>query len=124
MIRGKKLTPSDFTIRSDDVFLSNTTPKPGMLLIHAEWCGHCQRFKPAFNEICKAMGDSFPCVSIEHAELSKSPKLAKALKFGGYPTIKFFDQSGRIFQEYSGERSKVAIMSHICKVYHHCATYH
>ena len=123
---GPKLTPQDFSLTKDKVYIDKrlTQSKPGMLLIHAKWCGYCQRFMPTFNEIAAQMGNSFPLLSIEDSELSKSDSLTAGLKFRGYPTIKFFDQSGAIIGEYNDERSKSGIMNHICKIYHHCISYH
>jgi len=122
-----ELKSSDFSVGQDNVFINKSVHnnKPGMLLIMADWCGHCQRFKPTYNEICKQIGKDFICTSIEHDQLQKSPRLIDALQFSGYPTIKFFDKSGRIISEYkSNDRSKAALLSHICDVYHHCAMKH
>uniref|UniRef100_A0A6C0E0S2 Thioredoxin domain-containing protein n=1 Tax=viral metagenome TaxID=1070528 RepID=A0A6C0E0S2_9ZZZZ len=122
-----ELKSSDFSFSQDNVYINRNVNnnKPGMLLIMANWCGHCQRFKPTYNEICKQIGKDFICTSIEHAQLEKSSRLTQALNFSGYPTIKFFDKSGRIISEYkSNDRSKVALLAHICDVYHHCVTRH
>ena len=40
------------------------------------------------------------------------------------PTIKFFDQSGKIIGEYQGDRSKGDLLKQVCKTYHHCVRYH
>lgn len=122
-MEGKKLTPNDFSIKGNNVYI-NKNKNPGMLLIWADWCGHCQRFKPTFNEMCKKLGDEFPCISIEDSELGKDKNLAKSLNFRGYPTIKFFDQNGKIVADYTSERSEKPLYDHICKFYHHCISYH
>lgn len=125
-MEGSKLNQSHFKITQNGVYIHPqiTQGNPGMLLIWANWCGHCQRFKPTFNELCKQLGKDFPCTSIEDAELSND-ELKSALDFRGYPTIKFFDQSGKIIGEYNGgNRSKDALLAHICDLYHHCIKYH
>lgn len=122
-LSGKNLKASDFTIKDTDVFLNNCNKNPGMLLIFADFCGHCHRFAPIFNKIANSIGDDFCCASIESAEL-KDYKLSSALDFQGYPTIKFFDQSGKIIGEYKKERTRNAILNEICQVYHHCQKYH
>jgi thiol-disulfide isomerase/thioredoxin len=123
---GTKLKSADFIVTKNKVYLDKkiTGGNPGMLLIHAKWCGHCQRFMPTFNELVTQMGDKFPVISIEDVELKDSDSLLSALNFRGFPTIKFFDQSGAIIADFNGERSKAGIMSHICKIYHHCISYH
>jgi thiol-disulfide isomerase/thioredoxin len=125
-MEGQKLKSSDFKITNKGVYVNSriTRGNPGLLLIHANWCGHCQRFKPTFNQLCQQLGDDFPCTSIEDTNLDDD-NLKKALDFKGYPSIKFFDQSGKIINEYQGgNRSKDALLSHICDVYHHCIKYH
>ena len=125
-MEGQKLNSSHFEITKNGVYVHPriTGGNPGLLLIHANWCGHCQRFKPTFNELCRQLGKDFPCTSIEDSELNDE-ELKTALDFRGYPTIKFFDQSGKIIGEYSGgNRTKEALLEHICELYHHCIKYH
>jgi thiol-disulfide isomerase/thioredoxin len=125
-MEGIKLKSSDFKISGEQVFVNSNVHKgkPGMLLIHADWCGHCQRFKPTFNQLCSQLGQEFGCTSIEDTDLDDD-NLKMALKFQGFPTIKFFDQTGRIIGEYSkGNRSKEALLDHICDIYHHCVKFH
>ena len=123
-MEGIKLSQNDFAIKKDGLYITKNLKSPGMLLIFANWCGHCQRFKPTFNQLCQQLGSDFPCTSIEDANLDDDD-LKKSLNFKGYPTIKFFDQSGKIISEYqSGDRSKESLLNHICDVYHHCIKYH
>jgi hypothetical protein len=75
---------------------------------------------PTFQKLAAKLGSSYPCVAIEHSELAENNRLSTALDFSGFPTIKFFDQSGRIIGEYSGNRSESDLLQHICKMYHHC----
>ena len=119
---GVILTAADFQVRGKDVYINTrkTGSVPGMLLIAADFCGHCHRFMPTFNEISDSLGKGYTCASIEHNALQGQDQLVSALSFQGYPTIKFFDQSGKIISEYQGERNKSNVLQHICKVYHHC----
>jgi thiol-disulfide isomerase/thioredoxin len=125
-MEGKQLKSSDFKVTKNGVYVNQKVNggNPGMLLIFANWCGHCQRFKPTFNELCKQLGDEFSCTSIEDSNLDDND-LKTALDFKGYPTIKFFDQNGKIIGDYNkGDRSKQAMLDHICDLYHHCISYH
>ena len=56
--------------------------------------------------------------------LNKNTTLSKSLQVQGFPTIKFFDQNGKIIGNYNKNRDKQTIIEHICKVYHHCINYH
>jgi thioredoxin-related protein len=121
-LKGTILKANDFTIKGSNVFVKKCKNKLGMLLIAADFCGHCHRFVDTFNEIYDIVGKDFCMTSIENEELQKLPSLSKSLNFQGFPTIKFFNQSGQIIGEYNKERNKESILQEICKVYHHCHT--
>lgn len=121
-LSGKILKASDFTIQGLNVYVNKCDSNPGMLLIHGFFCGHCTRFAPTFNEITDSIGKDFCCASIESEELND--QLSSALKFQGFPTIKFFDQTGKIIGDYNKERNKETVLNEICQVYHHCITKH
>lgn len=126
-MEGIILKGTDFTIVDKAVIIDKklTKGKPGMLLIWATWCGHCVKFKPTFNQLCRLLGDSFPCTSVEDTELKLNKDLTEALSFKGYPSIKYFDQSGKIIGDYTAiDRSKESILNNICDVYHHCIENH
>lgn len=117
-----ELKSKDFSIQGNNVYITSSKTKktPGILLIYAHWCSHCKHFMPTFQKLAAKLGSSYPCVAIEHSELAENNRLSTALDFSGFPTIKFFDQSGRIIGEYSGNRSESDLLQHICKMYHHC----
>ena len=96
--------------------------KPGMILFHATWCGHCVRFMPVFEQLKSKLGDDFPCLAVESDEISDMDKKIAGIR--GFPTIKFFDQTGRIVGDYNGERSVESMLNYICNLYHHCIKYH
>lgn len=124
---GINLKISDLSIKNNAIYINtNLTGKnPGLILIWADYCGHCHRFLPTFNKLSQQLGNEFPFTSIEHSELKKDQDIMQTLDFKGYPTIKFFDQNGKIIGEYnSGDRSTDAILSHICEIYHHCIKFH
>ena len=109
--------------QNGDVYIRNNSGNPGMLLIYANWCGHCVRFKPSFIELSQMLnknGNDFPFMAIEDSELKKDVEKVEALNFRGYPTIKFFDQNGRIIGDYNGNRTNDAILQEVCSVYHKC----
>lgn len=96
--------------------------KPGMILFHATWCGHCVRFMPVYKQIQSRLGDSFPSLEVESKELGDGDR--EAIGVRGFPTIKFFDQTGKIIGEYNGERTVNNMLKYICNIYHHCIKYH
>jgi thiol-disulfide isomerase/thioredoxin len=114
------LTSSDFYSKKGQLYVKNVSRTPGMLLIWAKWCGHCHRFIPVYEQIAKRLGKEFQCTAIEHSDFKDYNNLVDALDFKYFPTIKFFDQSGRIIGTYEGDRNESSVLQHICKVYHHC----
>lgn len=121
-LSGKILKANDFTIQGSNVYVNKCDGNSGMLLIHATWCNHCVKFSSTFNEIADTIGKDYCCTSIESEELND--QLSSALKFQGFPTIKFFDQSGKIIAEYNKERNKETLLNEICQVYFHCQKFH
>lgn len=122
---NSELNENDFTVSGNFVYVKNVN-SPGMLFIHANWCGHCKRFMPIFKNLQKKLGKNFPCLSIENNELEKANGLSSALNIEYFPTIKFFDQYGKIINTYPDNltRDEKSINKYICEVYHHCIEKH
>lgn len=110
----KKVTAKNFTNSGN---LKNVN-KHGMLLIYADWCGHCRRFTPEYEDIDRLTGNDYLCLKIQDIDLT--PELSKKLNVMGFPTIKFFDKNGVIIGDFNGERTTDNILGHICKTYHYC----
>ncbi len=72
---------------------------PTIVLFYGEWCGHCKQFKPIWNEFEKITNKEFINVIKTDSE-----QLMTKYDIQGVPTIKYFDNKGRII-EYNGERS-------------------
>lgn len=121
------LSVKHFKITQNGVYVKNNG-NPGMLLIHATWCGHCKNFVPTYQRLCKLLNKkqgAYPCVAIESEELkADGGRLSDVLGVEGFPTIKFFDQNGKIIRDYTGNREPQSILGEICDVYHHCVKYH
>ena len=126
----KNLLFSDFKIDNNNVTINRSimNNNPGILLIHATWCGHCKHFMPVYKNLSSRLNqlkDSFTCLTIESEELKKdNGLLSKALGVQGYPTICWVAQDGKIIGQYNGNRNLESILSEVCKVYHHCIEYH
>lgn len=57
-----------------------------MVFIYADWCGHCQRFKPEWKNLEKMPTRNVPMVSIRDDVFPKSP-LKENVEVDGYPTV-------------------------------------
>lgn len=118
------LTHKDFELgRKVQIVKRGMRGQPGILLVWAEWCGHCIRFKPDFERLSKILGKDFRCAMLESKQLEASPQLNARLKVEGFPTLKFFDQEGSIIADYPARapRDIDTMLKYICDVYHKCA---
>lgn len=73
--------------------------KPTVYLFKAEWCGHCQQFKPTWDGLQEKYRNKYHFVTYDS---DKNPKEIKEWKVEGFPTIYF--KNGDNATEYSGPR--------------------
>lgn len=120
------LRASDLALGKDGVYVVNnqTVNTPGMLLIWADFCGHCHRFLPEYEKLCQKLGRDFKCAKIENEELKLTQTVDSALQVDSFPTIMFFDQWGRLIKTHKGARDEATLMNEICNVFHHCISHH
>ena len=61
-------------------------------IFHADWCGHCKRFLPVFDEASryKIINNKWKLLKIP---CSKYESLCNSFSINGYPTIKTFKES-------------------------------
>jgi len=87
---------------------------PCVVVIHAEWCGHCKDFMPVYNnEIVPSnnfdeeLKDLLTLSSIEDKEYSNAKDLFGEID--GYPTIRYitFDQNGKPLKDNNGAIMKM-----------------
>ena len=101
--------------------------KPVILLVHAEWCGHCQSLMPAWDEMEKRvhadnhLNDSIIIRKIESSELPLAiDNINNDLNdngkvvVGGYPTMgEIYDKN---FMPYGGDRDVDSLMNWVKRV--------
>ena len=100
--KTKKSRRSKTTKRLDvrspkDVPLLEALIKKGpmiVVLVHADWCGHCQTFKDkVWNKVPNSSSNTINTASIHHDMLEKT-SLAKA-KLEGYPSLLLVGKDGK-----------------------------
>ena len=100
-----------------------TGGQPGILLVHAYYCGHCRNFMPTYEELARYLRPGhFAVVALESADLPRD--FSMALNVEGYPSLYFFDQSGKVITQYNDNRDIRSILKKACNVLHHCVAYH
>jgi len=69
------------------------------ILVYADWCGHCQKYKPLWKSLEQIPGRTANVVSIRDDMLPKIPAIANA-KIQGYPSVIKVTPTGKI-KEYT-----------------------
>lgn len=95
--------------------------RPGILLIMADWCGHCTRFKPTYGNVAAAFDSMIPFYYIKDSDLSSDdPKkdaflksVRESLNVRGFPTLKYIHHDGTVGKDYEGGREAKAFMENI-----------
>lgn len=122
-IRNLSLKNKDITVQNSKCVINKSicNNKPGILLVYANWCGHCTRFKPVYQEINKILNTTrinAPLLALENEEMTDE-NVVKKLNVRGFPTILFFDQNGVIMDKpYEGERTSQKILQELCNRVH------
>jgi thiol-disulfide isomerase/thioredoxin len=95
-VMGRLLPPVD--IREDaqlDELQKRIAKGPlTLVLVYADWCGHCQRFKPMMDEL-----EKFPNRSVQTARIRDDmfPKSSiSSAKVEGYPSLMLVKKSGEV----------------------------
>jgi len=77
--------------------------KPTIRLFFAEWCGHCNDFKPIWFELKKIYENK---INFEEVDCShNNPELEYV---EGFPTISIYDKNNNYIENYENDRSKYA----------------
>ena len=65
------------------------------VLVYADWCGHCQTYKPTWKNFENTPGRRANIASVHHDMMEKVPSIANA-KINGYPSVIKVEPNGAI----------------------------
>jgi thiol-disulfide isomerase/thioredoxin len=106
-VMGRLLPPVDIT---NDSQLSELDERirigpVTLVLVYADWCGHCQRFKPMMSQLENIPGRSVQTARIRDDMFPKSS--INGEKLSGYPSLMLIDKNGKstLFKDKEGEVS-------------------
>ncbi len=108
----KVLDPSDF---KDDSPYQLKDTRCAFVLVYAEWCGHCQNFKPEYIKFAdKAQFIHVYALDSDLNENIKNSFDDSKFPIRGFPTLLLF-KNGKPVEEYSGERTASALLQKATK---------
>lgn len=70
-----------------------------LILAYADWCGHCQAFKPVWNEFKAKYGK---VIDIRELNADKDKNIIQHMQIKGFPTIILLKDG--IKHEFNGQR--------------------
>lgn len=84
---------------------------PSLVLVKAEWCGHCQHFMPTWKALSQHAGaDTLNMVTLD-SEADKE-FLSRVSTLKGYPTIYYVPQKGGAIM-YRGPRDFISLVDFV-----------
>lgn len=86
-------------------------------LYYADWCGHCQRFKPEWNKLKPLIKEKYGG-SCKEYEQKTDPEIMKTKDIKGFPTIVV--RIGDREMEYEGKRDMDQILNFIDRQLNGC----
>ena len=75
-----------------------------VILIHADWCGHCQTYKPLWEKYKAIPGRTIPMASINQIMLAKTP--LKEAKIDGFPSNVVYSGRDGSFGSFKNDRGE------------------
>ena len=111
---------SDTRKTGSSVYIPKAAGTGGLVLIKANWCGHCKRVIPELSRVASMTGGAFPIFVVDS---DADPELVKDLGVKGFPTIFFIGKNGAIGEQYSDARTKEAFVKNICEKSRVCAPF-
>jgi len=81
--------------------------KPELYLFKADWCGHCNRFKPTWNDL----KSNYNKIKYNEFDADENKDIMKKFNIKGFPTIMLKHDNKMI--EYNGDRDINSILTFI-----------
>lgn len=78
---------------------------PMLVMYYADWCGHCKKAKPHFEELMKKNMNGLKIMALD-ADDKSNADLFKSQNIQGFPTIRYYSKGlNNDYKEFDGERT-------------------
>lgn len=98
---------------SNATILNPSKGKCIVVLFYTPWCGHCNTFKPVFQEVMEELNGKKTAnnktLDIKMVNCDEEKELGKKYEVAAYPTVKILGDNGSVI-EYEGSRDKDSLM--------------
>ena len=93
-----ELTNKDFIMKNNELILKNKNFKnvDGLIAFYAPWCGHCQNMRDMWSDLAIQFKFKFSIGAV-NCENKKNVSLTMRANIEQYPTIKYVDSNGRLY---------------------------
>jgi thiol-disulfide isomerase/thioredoxin len=89
---------------------------PTFVIFYADWCGHCKRTMPEFNEFKKSYNGPINVMAV-NSEDESNADLIKSQNIQGFPTIRYYPKGlSENFEEYNGGRTAKDFYSYVQQI--------
>lgn len=86
------------------------------ILFYADWCGHCQNFKPEYIKFAeKAQFMNVAALNVDNSEAIVSATKETKFPVQGFPTLLLY-KNGKPIEEYDGPRTQAALVKRALKL--------
>jgi thiol-disulfide isomerase/thioredoxin len=93
--------------------MNYNTKNPSLVLVKAEWCGHCRNFKPVWEQLQhKIPQDKMNVVTLD-SEADKQ-FISRIKTLNGFPSLYFVPPKGKgTAMMYGGSRDFVSVVDYV-----------
>ena len=116
IVRKKFLMKEGFESTSS-TFGTDIKDGKKLVLFYADWCGHCKKFKPIWDDMSNQSNKDGKNKLLKidlGGDDPKNTSIMEKYKVDGFPTVALLN-NGKLEETYNGERSKEALSNFISK---------
>jgi thiol-disulfide isomerase/thioredoxin len=91
---GKLSAPVDVNSENKITKFESLT-MPVLVLVYADWCGHCQRYKPMWKKLSQDPNRSLNMAAVRDDMVNKTSLTQRSTPVSSYPTVMLIGKNGK-----------------------------